>query len=53
MSETKVISGLQEFLTMLARMGAVIDIENEAGETPLRCALRGRVEVMFSDLALV
>jgi hypothetical protein len=36
---------------MLARMGAVVDIQNEAGETPLRCALRGRVEVISSGAA--
>ena len=36
---------LQEFLTVLAKFGADIDVLNEAGETPLRASLLGREEV--------
>ena len=38
---------LQEFLTMLVRMGADVDIQNEAGETALRSFLTGRQEVLL------
>ena len=38
---------LQEFLTMLVRMGADVDIQNEAGETALRSCLTGRQEVLL------